>query len=180
VMSGFGAYVAAITVRSTVKNRPACGAEQMSPARGLAPMFGNFLCGHVITIRAFLWLREEVGLLGPVAQRTVERPSEPVLTLQGVQCPLSKLKRWATADVSVMPARELRYPVVLVVHVLTAHCSLHELSVPRWTDYACFRLLYPVLAADGDHVAQRTRSDTRLQRASPTGRAGSRRPAGGR
>jgi hypothetical protein len=109
VMSGFGAYVAAITVRSTVKNRPACGAEQMSPARGLAPMFGNFLCGHVITTRAFLWLREEVGLLGPVAQRTVERPSEPFPDAPG--CPMPTLEAETLGDGGCVGYARTRAPL---------------------------------------------------------------------
>jgi hypothetical protein len=260
-MSGFGVYVAAIPVRSTVKNHPACGAEQMSPARGLAPMSGNFLQGHVIATRTSLWDREDVDReanpverlylvfdlggnrlcrarsydemqlrfgarreaqipimhldaaprasghpmrsfetcrngalvpfrarpnqletvrqLGPVAQRAVEERSEPVVTPLGVQYPLSKLKRWAMADVLTMSARQLRYPVVLEVPVVSAHRSLHEFSVPTWAGYACFQLLYPVLDAEGGHGARRTRAETRLQRAIPTGRAGSRRPAGG-
>jgi len=77
---------------------------------------------------------ETVGKLGPVAKWTVERRPKPGITPSGVHHPLSKLERWAVANMLAMPTRELGHPFALVVLVVAADRSLHEFSVPRRSD----------------------------------------------
>jgi len=74
-------------------------------------------------------LRDEaVGQLGAVAQRAVERLTDPAGALHLVLDPGCLPERRIVPDVLAVQARELGHPVALVIETEAGHRAVHALS----------------------------------------------------